>query len=157
VATYDSHQRLLAAQQTVLIDQAAKSLTGMGYRVERLVDFHAQGLWATRDGHTIAALVQPGGRLLMDMAGFDGVACHREAEQMLATLAENGVQVRREQVFLHGRRDGGPLVARLHRVMKARPQAIPQRRSTGQRPHSDQYRRAAAWLWQQQQAGGAQA
>ena len=157
VAAYDSHQRLLTAQQTVLVDQTAKSLTGMGYDVERLADSREQGLSATRDGHTIAALVQPGGRLLMDMAGFDGVACHREAEQMLAAIAENGVQVRREQMLLHGRRDGGPLVARLDRIAKARPQAVSQRKPTGQRPHSDQYRRAVAWLWQQQQAGGAQA
>jgi len=157
VATYDSHQRLLMAQQTVLIAQTEQSLTGMGYQVERLAGSQDQALWATNDGRTIAALVEPSGRLLMDMAGFDGVACHREAEQMLVALEQNGVEVRREQVLLHGRRDGGPLVARLHKLMKPEPQAEPSHQPTARRPDRDQYRRAVAWLWQQQQAGGAQA
>lgn len=168
VATYDAHQRLAQAQRTVVAQTLGETLQRMGYTLRQYADQRGVALWATQGDRTLALVVGESGKTQMDMAGFDGIACRQESERLMTTLREKGIQLRRESVTLHARREGSALIPKATQQArrtrqdiaqalldvacsssKTTRQVVPQREQISGTPSQPSYERARKWLWTQ--------
>ncbi len=108
-AARNAHERLSQVEQRVLVDAAAGSLRGLGYRLA--VKDRREGILVRgfqRD-LSVAMEVTPAAEIRMDLAGFEGRDCEREAARIESALAERGVTLRLTKRNAHGKAEGGAL------------------------------------------------
>jgi hypothetical protein len=103
-------ERLLAASL------ATSALTKLGYEVQSASGDRSVGLWATRDHHVMAILVQDGGAMEIDNAGVAGGGCTAPMGDLQRTLAEMGADTQAVRRITHGDDHGGHLIARACQV-----------------------------------------
>jgi hypothetical protein len=95
----------------------SEALNALGYQVRAAARSGEAVLWATRGSQAVALAAGRAGQLSMDLVGFDGLACRHESQRILGELARRGFQVGRQTALLHGRRSGGPLAAKVSRLV----------------------------------------
>ncbi|MBM3676887.1 MAG: hypothetical protein FJW96_03245 [Actinobacteria bacterium] len=160
---HEAYERLAVAHETQVSNTVASTLRSMGYAVERASTGAGTGIWARNGERAVGVGVLRDGRLMVDMAGFAGGSCEREASRLFRTLREHGIDTRREATILHRRRTGGQLIQAARRAggrpedlarMAAGIQTSRQGSLTSARGHAtdgrdaEAARRAAAtWLW----------
>lgn len=102
---------------------ANQALAQLGYSVTIATGDRSTGLWAEREHHVVAVLVQEGGVMEIDNAGLAGgdcVAPMHELQQALVELGADGDIVRRVD---HGDDRGGHLIQRACKVDARQPAA----------------------------------
>ncbi len=164
--TYQSHQRLVAAERATLVATVGNTLEDLGYSNLRVAQAKGRTALVGRRGeHTLALVAGPGGKLQMDMAGFEGDSCRRETQRLLEGLHRNGLELSRVELTHHGRREGGALLRRAQRSDQPLAQALaelageaqsapanatpPVKRGTRLSGPTEEecLRRARIWLW----------
>ena len=114
----DVYQRLRHAERATVAAQVGNSLEDLGYQVRVARVKENVAFVGRRSHHTVALVVRPGGRIELDMAGFDGDSCDRETKALLAAFRRNGLVIAGEHLVRHGRFAGGPLIRRAQRQGK---------------------------------------
>jgi len=114
----EAYQRLRHAERATIAAQVGNSLEDLGYQVRVTRVKETVAFVGRRGHHTVALVVRPGGRIELDMAGFDGDSCDRETKALLAALRRNGLVIASEHLVRHGRFAGGPLIRRAQRQGK---------------------------------------
>jgi hypothetical protein len=125
-AVVDAHERLARAQRTVISNAMAVSLQEIGYQVSQHQSERGTALWGVKGGLGVAAVVGEDGSLQMDMMGFEGLSCQAERNRILAKLAEKGITIQQKAAVLHGRRTGGQLLEKAHRLARQHRLSVPQ-------------------------------
>jgi hypothetical protein len=137
-AALESGARALAAEErtlvTAVMDEALRSI---GCRTTVAEGDGASGIWAER-GHQLAAvLIEDGGKVELDVAGFEGDGCIPFHEDIERAVAAHGGTFEGVEVVHHGDADGGVLIRSAARAAGPRgdmargivKQATPQSRS----------------------------
>jgi hypothetical protein len=171
-AVHDSHQYLVKAERATIAATVGNTLQDMGYDVRVASANDNVALVGRREHHTLAMVVRPGGRLEMDMAGFEGGACNPETRALLEGLRRNGLVIAEQNLKWHGRFEGGALIRKAQRQGKSLEVALaemmvapdtsdearaavdaPIRRRSRLAPQSEEerLRQARAWMWDQGQ------
>ncbi len=173
---HSAYNRLAEAHRTVLSESVSESLSDMGYTIDMAAEGNRLACWGHKWGNgmfghgllsetSIAVVIQEDGRLAMDMSGFQGGECEMEMHRLFEGLRKRGIQVKREEVVPHLRKEGGQLISsangrnaqgllqadtrsasRISRPVNIRNS----KRRIDQQDNDSRYRAAAAWLWMQQ-------
>jgi hypothetical protein len=109
-ALHDAHQRLRNAERATITAQVGNTLEDLGYEVKVARVKENVALVGRRAHQTLAMVLQPGGQIQLDMAGFEGNACERETRELLRALRRNGLSITAEHLVRHGRFSGGPWI-----------------------------------------------
>jgi hypothetical protein len=165
---HESYNRLAQAHRTVLADTVVETLSDMGYTVDKAVEPDRIACWGRKTHDlSIAAVIQEDGRLALDMSGFEDGKCGVEMQEFLRQLRVKGIQMKREQVVTHLKKEGGQLISSAEEqgegakaLLKAQVKSKGRTRRTRRtqvKPRQKQrqteetrFKAAAAWLWTQQ-------
>ncbi|HZT32751.1 MAG TPA: hypothetical protein VFA33_22880 [Bryobacteraceae bacterium] len=109
---HDAHERLREAERATVAAQVGNALADLGYEVKLARVRQNVALVGRRDQHTMAMVLRPGGKVEMDMAGFEGDSCDRETKALLDAMRRNGSVIAAQNLTRHGRFAGGPLIRR---------------------------------------------
>lgn len=116
-AAVDSTTRVLQHDERQLATlMSVRALTELGYSVKRADGRRSVGLWAERDHHVIAILVQDGGAMEIDNAGVSGGGCAAPMQELQEALARLGAQAEVVRRVDHGDDRGGHLIQRACRA-----------------------------------------
>lgn len=170
VAARTAHDRLATAERTTITAVVGNAMTDLGYEVRAAAADHQAAVVGRKEHVTAAIVVGSGGRLEIDMAGYEGEACDRESKALVDALRKHGLVIAEACLSRHGRPEGGALIRAARKRGKTLELALaemssaprqemtdvpagsgPVRRMTRQRPETQTEQRAVAWVWQQQQ------
>lgn len=146
-----SYDRLSGAQQSVLGELMAETLSEMGYNVERCDTGRRSALWASRGAQSVALVLEQDGSFQMDMHGFTGLSCQQERNALLDRLADKGIRLQVRQSVLHGDRHGGQLLKKALATHKQRRLSVPDAllQTTAPRDSRNDLRRRQQIVWGQ--------
>ncbi len=100
-------KRIGDLQQEIVLGEAGAALEELGYAIKTRTGAE---LRAIQGEHVVAVQVAIGGRLAVDLGGFDGVSCKAALGEFFVALERRGVRVKLEQKVFHGRKEGGVLL-----------------------------------------------
>lgn len=146
-----SYDRLASAQQSVVREVVAETLSDMGYQVQQRDTGRRSAVWATRGAQSIAFVLEQDGSFQMDTYGFTGLSCQQERNALLERLAEKGVRLQVRQTVLHGDRYGGQLMKKALATAKQQKKPVPDAllQATAPRNAQDDLRRRQQIVWGQ--------
>lgn len=152
LAVQRAYDRLANAQQSVVGEVVAETLSEMGYQVQRRDAGNRTAMWATRGAESIAVVLNADGEFQMDMHGFLGQACRQERVALLQRLREKGIQLNLREATLHGDRHGGQWLKKALLTAKTQKLSVPDAllRTTAQAQSAQQdLRRRQQIVWGQ--------
>jgi len=171
VTAQRAHQRLAAAERTTVTAVIGNTMTDLGYEVRAAAAGGRAALVGRKADQTVALVVGSGGRIDMDMAGYEGDACDRDVKALIEALRKQGLTIAEACLARHGRPEGGALIRAARRRGKtlelalAEINAVPEvqgertevesapvRRTTRLAADANSGEQAVAWVWQQQHA-----
>jgi hypothetical protein len=107
----ESGARALASEERTLVTSVMNdALRSIGCRTTIADGDGSSGIWAERGHQVVAVLIENGGRVELDVAGFEGSGCvpfHEEIEK--AVIARGGT-LEDVEVVQHGDAGGGVLI-----------------------------------------------
>jgi hypothetical protein len=108
----DAHITLAAAENRATIATVSRTLSDLGYLVEK----RSQQLVATSGAQCIWATMGGQGRLNLDYSGFSGMSCLKEKGRVESALEKRGMRIREYAANSHGNPKGGILAAKMQSV-----------------------------------------
>lgn len=115
-AARESHLELAMAERQVLGETTEEALKEKGYQVSLKRRPDGLLLRATKGDVSIAAQVDNGGQLSIDMAGFEGPSCKVALEEIHEELERRGVTLKTLQKHQHDKKEGSVLIRQVEEV-----------------------------------------
>lgn len=131
-ASRQAHQELATVERQVLTEKTAEAMTALGYHVQQKQRKEGMLLRGQKQSLSIAAQVDDGGQLAIDMAGFEGGSCQEALKELQQELKKRGIGITLLDRQYHGKKQGSVLAQQAEAefnpiAQKAPPESVSQK------------------------------